>query len=1545
MRKTILFRAALFALALMLLLGGASGAVFADGSADGSADVVWSVSAKDAEGHDLTLVSAEDVENSLGKGFALDCGKDAQGTPITEPKVDDLRRGGMKITPPAGYAVSSVFLVADGASRAEGSRSLLLLAQASADGSGAVTLPAAIFAEGYDASAVGTVFNGSGSRYVLQIALDRIASDAQVTVNYTAGSLADVLGDTALVAGGNTAVFPIDADRHSASFSVAALDAAVADSALRTLGKQFTGWKMSLSNGARAAFSGGESVSLSSSATFEAQWKDVIVFAFTGGEKLYDGTPLTASYTRSGDVKGGDVLEVPDDAFALSRTEPGETEATLDLSRVRVTRDGADVTGEYEFTVIPATLRVVQRGVSFTVSDAQKEYDGTPLVPSNYSFDQSVLVEGHTVSAAFSGQQTVPGSSTGSAVFTISDADGRDVTGCYNVSVINGMLTVTARSEKQPITVTIKEAEKEYDGQPLNEAGYSVTDGSLLGSDTLSVQSFSGGITEVGTGSLSAAFSVLNGGTDVSDNYSINVVPGKMTVRPRAIVLTADSAEKEYDGTALTKDSFSLSSGSLVSGHSVSAKVSGSQTAAGSSANKIVADSVSIIDGNGNDFTAMYKISTVDGTLTVKAAAKTPITITMKSAEKEYDGKALSSKDYEITSGKLADGDELTIDKIKGEQTDVGESSVTASFAVKRGGSDVTENYEITVVPGKLTVKPRAIVLTADSAEKDFDGTALTKDSFSLSSGRLVSGHSVSAKVSGSQTAAGSSANKIVADSVKITDGSGRDLTEMYSVRLVDGTLTVKNVSSPTAITITMKSAEKVYDGKALSSKDYEISSDKLAEGDELTIGEVMGEQLDVGESSVTASFTVKRGNSDVTAKYTITIVAGKLTVKARPVAVTMKDAQKEYDGNVLSSKAYEISSGTIAEGDTLTIGEVKGEQLGVGESSVTASFTVKRGENDVTGNYTLTVVPGRLTVKPRSIVLTADSAEKDYDGKALTKDSFSVTSGSLVSGHSISATVSGSQTAAGSSANKIDAASVKITDGSGKILTGMYSIRLVDGTLTVKGINQTAITITMKSAEKVYDGKVLTSKDYEITSGKLADGDTLTVGEIKGEQLGAGESSVTASFTVKHGANDVTASYAITVVPGKLTVKPRPITITADSASKVYDGRALTRDSWKLTTGELVKGHKLTASVSGSQTDLGSSANVVVKNSIKIVDSEKKDVTANYEITTAAGTLTVNRDPITAITLTVGDGSKVYDGKPYRFIAADIRVTSGTLPAGYTIDATFNPEAPTDVGKYEVTIKSVTIRNASGADVTSQFNITRARGTLTITERPLVISTKAANKVYDGTPLTERSTPSISGRVEGHQVTLRITGSQTKVGSSENTVSDVKITDKETGADVTKNYAISYQYGLLTVTEADGGDTAADPYTWVSGSTGTLFIKFDHDYEGFEGLQIDGKDVDRSNYTSASGSTEIWLKASFLNTLSSGSHKLTAKYAGGEKAETSFAIKGTQGTRTGDNSRLGLWIFIMAAALLASFAAAWYLFLGKDRRWKTKPITFRKRK
>ena len=1022
MRKSIKTIALLLVLTLVLQLAGAAGEIHAEGAPDGSCAVVWSVAAKDAEGSDQTFTTAEQVADTLGAGFALDWGKDAEGSAITAPTVADLRANGVKITPPAGYTAASVLLVAEGADPAEGSRSLLSLARGSVDGSGSVTLPSAIFAADYDASAVGAVFNGSGSTYVLRLALERVDPDGSITLRYTAGELASTLGDTALFTGGNSVTLSLGG-AASVSGTFADLDADMAAYTMNTLGKQFDGWKLILDDGASAFVAAGDPFTLSCSATLEAQWKD------------YDN----------------------------------------------------------------------RRPITFRVEDVTGEYNGTAYVPTAFSITKGSLAEGDVATASYSGQQTLPGQSTGTADFTIKNADGDDVTSSYNISVVNGKITVSQRSVKQPLTVTISAAEKEYDGTADVSAAYSITDGSLLGSDSLVVESISGSITGVGSG------------------------------------------------------------------------------------------------------------------------------------------------------------------------------SVEGSFAVHNGEADVSANYEITVIAGALTVKPRSIVLTADSDEKDFDGTPLTKNSFTVSSGTLVGAHKVTATVTGSQTDPGSSANKIDPLSVKVMDG-----------------------------------------------------------------------------------------------------------------------------------------------------------------------------ENDV---------------------------------------------------------------------------------------TGLYSVRLVDGTLTVKGsAAPIALTIKMKSAEKVYDGKALTSKEYEIKSGALAEGDTLVIGEVTGEQTDAGESSVTAVFTVKHGDVDVTANYTLTVEAGTLKVKARPITITAASDSMIFNGHALERNSFKITSGELVKGHKLTASVSGSQTDVGSSANVVVKSSIRITDGSNNEVTKNYDITTAAGTLTVTRDPVTAITLSLGDVSKVYDGKPYRFLSSDIKVSSGSLPSGYTIEATFSPESATDVGKYDVTIKNVTIKNGSGTDVTSQFNITRVKGTLTITARPLTIETKAANKVYDGTALTERSTPTISGRVEGHQVTLRITGSQTKVGSSDNTVSDVKITDKESGADVTKNYAISYQYGRLTVTEASSGST--DPaYTWVSGSAGTLFISFSHDYDGFEGLQVDGKDLDRSNYTSASGSTEIWLKADYLNTLSVGTHTLKAKYSGGETAQTDFTVKAAQSTRTGDSNHLALWILIMATALIVAFAAAWYLFLGKDRRWKKQPV------
>ena len=132
----------------------------------------------------------------------------------------------------------------------------------------------------------------------------------------------------------------------------------------------------------------------------------------------------------------------------------------------------------------------VKRSVTFSVDSLSREYDGTALVPSSFKISSGSLAEGHEAVAVYHGQQTLPG-------FTIEAADGTDVTDQYEINVINGSLTVKVRSEKQPITVTIRNTEKEYDGTADVTASYSITEGALLGNDTLSAKSFTGSITGV----------------------------------------------------------------------------------------------------------------------------------------------------------------------------------------------------------------------------------------------------------------------------------------------------------------------------------------------------------------------------------------------------------------------------------------------------------------------------------------------------------------------------------------------------------------------------------------------------------------------------------------------------------------------------------------------------------------------------------------------------------------------------------------------------------------------------------------------------------------------------------------------------------------------------------------------------------------------------------------------------------------------------------------------------------------------------------------
>ena len=170
-------------------------------------------------------------------------------------------------------------------------------------------------------------------------------------------------------------------------------------------------------------------------------------------------------------------------------------------------------------------------------------------------------------------------------------------------------------------------------------------------------------------------------------------------------------------------------------------------------------------------------------------------------------------------------------------------------------------------------------------------------------------------------------------------------------------------------------------------------------------------------------------------------------------------------------------------------------------------------------------------------------------------------------------------------------------------------------------------------------DGKTLTvGIDYDVaydcTSNVAPYHEYIDVGDIKVTITGKG------SYTGK-----VEYTYSIT---------PRPVTLTSASDSKTYDGKPLTNSNVTVSGDGFVDGEGAAYTVTGTQTDAGSSKNTFTY-------TLKEDTKAeNYAITPVEGDLLVN--PAT-LTITTKSASKTHDGNDL------------TEPNGYSIVGLVNSE------------------------------------------------------------------------------------------------------------------------------------------------------------------------------------------------------------------------------------------------------------------------------
>ena len=1178
------------------------------------------------------------------------------------------------------------------------------------------------------------------------------------------------------------------------------------------------------------------------------------------------------SYTFN--LVNGDRLIVEGLIFDYENPAADITEicANADSFKIVNSKD-EDVTFCYNISVPKkAGVNILQQDATIELQDVTTVYSGEEV-----EYENSVYYlnggEAHVKTLIYdSNDNLLQGNPVNAGVYTVKIvreetkvfSGESDVTRHYNFDYKNATITIN----KRPITVATESGTKEYDGTPFKNTSF-YYENLISGHYCRAV--FKKDFIDVGAYSNQCDISIFGReNEDVSDNYEITLNFGELKITPRIINVVTHGAKKIYDGTPFEKTSFSVvkdGQDALISGHVAVPDYNYFDYEAGTYENKF---SIRIVDDDNIPVTeGNYEIHYTYGTLEI---LKRAISVITASDSWMYDGDAHFNEyiEYSLLSeiGKgektLVDGDEIAVVG-RTEVTDFTEDGVKNALvcAISKYGHDVTNSYDIKYIEGTLKIEKRPLVITTPTISKDYDGTPLFGTEKVSSADNLVWCDRIGyvTKVA-SILGCGTVENK-THFSIRDLYDSLYDKTENYEIEYVYGTLEV----TVRDITVVRPTMDKTYDGTPLKGDKFipqlsDIENHKY-------IAYNVSEITDVGEIDNDTLYKIVRldesGETDVTEYFNISYGDGTLTVVKRDLWIVTADASLEYDGiSSLSCPegkeylAYPESNkpyGLVENQKIVLDGSIEPASIAyVGSTPNVVFFKVFDGDRDVSENYEIWYKHGTLTISPRIVLVTTADDEWTYDAKPHSNGLAKTTHVSLKGGeyiadnkddfvldHKLELIYAIEEINVGYYSNVCE---YTVIDENGNDVSYNYNLVVNYGALNIL---PRPVKITTQSGHREYDNRPFyllepIAEEYDEEAQR---------GLIKGHELEC-EQGLSASvtyvtegkvtnwqfyyiYTISEEGNRVYITqnnYDIEYVYGEIFVTPRPITIITATSSSEYNGVWYWDTDYTLI-GELAEDTYL--SVVGEHTYVTYVTEGEVENVVTyyVVDySRNKDVTDNYEISYIYGKIW--RTPRT-IQVTTNSHNWTYDGTAHSdtgyevlHLGADGKPDywDAFAEAWHTLVVV---GTPTEVTNYTGnSVANIVKYIVLDEETTQNYSIVMAYGELSISKRPIVITTASNEKVYDGEPYCNPSGWSIEGDydidgykhgyslVKGHGLYVKVNEDDTPVLITY--ITDVKwengevvgvenraeydIFDVDSGVNVSFNYEIlGYVYGTLTRT------------------------------------------------------------------------------------------------------------------------------------------------
>ncbi|MGO5253780.1 MULTISPECIES: MBG domain-containing protein [unclassified Collinsella] len=474
------------------------------------------------------------------------------------------------------------------------------------------------------------------------------------------------------------------------------------------------------------------------------------------------------------------------------------------------------------------------------------------------------------------------------------------------------------------------------------------------------------------------------------------------------------------------------------------------------------------------------------------------------------------------------------------------------------------------------------------------------------------------------------------------------------------------------------------------------------------------------------------------------------------------------------------------------------------------------------------------------------------------------------------------------------------------------------------------AITVTAQDVSKTY-GEADPVFTWDVTSGKLVAGETLQGLEIEREDSdNVRDGGYALQLTQPEGANP---NYSITFVDGTFTINQRLLTVAWGTTEFTYDGKEHCPEA---TLGNVIGKDDLGATVEGSQTEAGDSyqasltaltgkaaGNYALPTEGLTCDFSIKNAAQGAPVVqVAAETVSGKRDgKITGVDATMEWRAKGAD----KYQAVDegtaelTGLAAGTYEVRYQAKANYDASSATEVTvaagpKLVVTLPS----NQVGYALTSTATELDWHGTATLTmgidsayfagkDYAVKVNGKAVKLSAKGTYELKDVEGDVNVTVEGvlkhepdgsgwardaknHWHNCRCGNIIDKAEHTFKWVVDKPATTEAKGkkhqeCTVCGEKGATEEIAILVPEIIDGKGQ-----TMVVDAAKDLSFRSSAPLAFFQKVLVDDKEVAAENYVLTEGSTIVTLKASFLNTLGVGKHRLSVVSTTGT-AETTFTV------------------------------------------------------